>query len=59
MANNSVVLDHPQIGPIRGISPGGGVSQYLGIQYATLVNRFCRGQSLESYTTPVDATKLG
>ncbi|KAL3464916.1 Alpha/Beta hydrolase protein [Aspergillus heterothallicus] len=56
--------DHPTIGRIRGISKVPGVVQYLGVQYATLADRFSRGVLLDSYTCEdpsrvLDATKLG
>lgn len=59
--------NHPTIGPIRGITKVSGVNQYLGIQYATLKDRFARGELLEAYPTNhankrdgvLDATKLG
>ncbi|OQE42964.1 hypothetical protein PENCOP_c003G00472 [Penicillium coprophilum] len=57
---------HPTIGPIKGLNKVPTVIQYLGVQYATLKDRFSRGVLLESYNSGhfngdrvLDATKLG
>lgn len=57
---------HPTIGPIRGLNKVPTVVQYLGVQYATLKDRFSRGVLLETYNRDylnedgvLDATKLG
>lgn len=60
-------LDHPGLGRIRGIEKPALVTQFLGVQYAILGDRFSRGKLLE--TLPVnqvrcsgddyDATKSG
>lgn len=44
-----VELDHPRIGRIRGIQRADNVKQFLGIQYATLKDRFSRG-TLREFT---------
>ncbi|KAK4447163.1 Alpha/Beta hydrolase protein [Podospora aff. communis PSN243] len=67
MASQSSLFEHRTIGPIRGISKIPGVTQFLGVQYATLRDRFSRGELLKAYpaTHPqvkdgvLDATKLG
>lgn len=58
---------HKTIGPIKGVRRLPGVMQYLGIQYATLKDRFSRGELLESCHSDhprkqegvLDATRLG
>ncbi|KAJ5636954.1 Alpha/Beta hydrolase protein [Penicillium longicatenatum] len=57
---------HPTIGPIKGLNNVPTVVQYLGVQYATLKDRFSRGVLLETYDRGylnrdgvLDATKLG
>ena len=55
-------ISHPTIGPIQGIRRCPNVNQFLGIQYATLKNRFARGSLPEyplSSSGTVDATKFG
>ncbi|KAF2099803.1 alpha/beta-hydrolase [Rhizodiscina lignyota] len=58
-------FQHASIGTIRGIVRSPSVSQFLGIQYATLKNRFARAQLIESYENyadndkALDATKYG
>lgn len=55
-------LSHPTLGQIEGVNlkDHPAVKQYLGIQYATLANRFARGAVVE---TPgagtLKATKTG
>ena len=41
------MLDHPKVGCIRGLKVTR-VVQYLGVQYATLKNRFARGELIDS-----------
>ena len=53
------ILEHPDIGSIRGIQHSEDVQQYLGIQYAELADGFARGTLKEAYTTPLQATALG
>lgn len=61
------IIQHATTGPIKGLRKLPGVIQYLGVQYATLKDRFARGELLQSYppTHPnmqagvLDATKLG
>ncbi|KAJ9632940.1 hypothetical protein H2204_007508 [Knufia peltigerae] len=61
------VLAHATIGPIQGISKTAAVTQYLGIQYASLKDRFARGELLLSPPNDhpqragkvLDATKPG
>ena len=61
------VTQHATIGAIKGLRKLPGVVQYLGVQYATLKNRFSRGELLRSYPPAhpnkqagvLDATKLG
>lgn len=65
--SETVVLQHPTIGPIRGINKVAGVTQLLGVQYATLVDRFAPGVLLEAYAPEharspngvLDATTIG
>lgn len=55
-------INHPTIGLVRGIQRLSKVSQFLGIQYATLRDRFSRGELLQEYPSSadaLDATKLG
>lgn len=61
MASNTTILEHPSAGQIHGVQPKEQphVEQYLGIQYATLENRFARGKLVEAYTAPIQATKTG
>ena len=57
---NTTTFYHTTIGRIHGVSKTPGVDQYLGIQYATLQDRFSRGEMLYSYPDgELDATKLG
>ncbi|BCS25481.1 uncharacterized protein APUU_50192S [Aspergillus puulaauensis] len=48
------IIQHPTIGPIRGTKRQSGVVQFLGIQYATLKDRFARGV-LREYNPKGDA----
>lgn len=61
MASQATILEHPSVGQIHGVQPQGQahVEQYLGIQYATLENAFARGKLVETYKSPVQATKSG
>lgn len=61
MASTQPALQHPSLGTVRGIRPERhpDVDQYLGIQYATLANRFARGALVEKPTSPIEATKRG
>lgn len=45
----TVLLDHPTIGTIQGIRRIPHVNQFLGVQYATLRDRFSRGELIERY----------
>lgn len=42
-------ISHPTIGRVRGISRYPGVVQFLGVQYATLTDRFARGELCQQY----------
>ncbi|CAH0051361.1 unnamed protein product [Clonostachys solani] len=56
------IVNHPTIGILRGIERFPRVHQFLGIQYATLQDRFSRGELLEEYPPSSeikDATKFG
>lgn len=61
------VLEHPVLGPVRGITKTAAVTQYLGIQYARLKDRFSRGEILlkppsdhsRLFGNVLDATKSG
>lgn len=56
------ILNHSTIGPIRGISRIPNVTQFLGVQYAKLRDRFSRGQLIENYpktSQPLNATEHG
>lgn len=61
MTSQTTILEHPSVGQIHGVQPQkqAHVEQYLGIQYATLENRFARGKLVESYKSPTQATKTG
>lgn len=61
MASKTTILEHPSVGQVHGVQPKGQahVEQYLGIQYATLENRFARGKLVETYTAPIQATETG
>ena len=53
------ILETSKLGEIRG-REGNGISQYLGIQYATLKNRFADAELIEDRTGGVlDATNDG
>jgi hypothetical protein len=56
------ILEHSSVGCIQGISKIQEVTQYLGIQYATLKDRFSRGK-LKQYSSAagsiLDATTYG
>lgn len=55
-------INHPTIGPLKGIKLSSKVIQFLGIQYATLKDRFARGELLVQYPSAwgiLDATKFG
>lgn len=54
----TTTLNHPTIGQITG-RDGDGVTQFLGVQYATLENRLAEARVKSSYSTPVDATAHG
>lgn len=50
------VLRHQSIGPIRGVNKLEGVTQFFGVQYATLAERFARAELLKSY--PPEHTRV-
>ncbi len=60
-------MQHSTIGPIRGVIKVPGITQFLGVQYATLRDRFAQGELLESYPSDhvriqggvFDATAIG
>jgi carboxylesterase type B len=52
------ILAHPEIGEVQGIT-NDGVEQYLGIQYATLSDRFAPAVLKEYHGEGIDATKIG
>ncbi|KAK4199004.1 putative carboxylesterase [Triangularia verruculosa] len=56
MLQQSAILQHPTVGPIRGVKKVDGVTQFLGVQYATLKDRFSRAELLKSY--PSDHPRL-
>jgi hypothetical protein len=58
MATN--IPNHPNIGSVIGNTDSEGVVQYLGLQYATLADRFAPPQ-LKQYSpdSNVDATRNG
>jgi len=60
MAINTSILRHPAIGNVIGNADSEGVIQYLGLQYATLADRFAPPQ-LKQYSpdSDVDATRDG
>ncbi|KAI1612776.1 esterase/lipase [Exophiala viscosa] len=55
---STTTLKHPEIGEIKG-KVGDGVHQFLGVQYATIENRFAESKVKSSYSSPVDATSHG
>ncbi|KAJ5520859.1 hypothetical protein N7463_001312 [Penicillium fimorum] len=62
MSASDEIIHHPIIGPIRGTKNSLGVVQFLGVQYATLEDRFARGVLKEYYPKEgdtLDATQLG
>ncbi|KAK3655686.1 hypothetical protein LTR56_003335 [Elasticomyces elasticus] len=58
MAGKQTLL-HPEIGTISGIDAGQGVSQFLGIQYATIEDRFAPAVLKEYDGKGLDALKVG
>jgi len=62
-ATGHETLHHPTIGRIRGMRRSPEVDQYLGIQYATLKDRFSRGELPQYDPSDTDgalnATKFG
>lgn len=42
-------ISHPTIGRVRGIRRYPGVIQFLGVQYATLMDRLARGELCQQY----------
>lgn len=55
----TTIITTSKLGQIRG-KPGDGVTQYLGIKYATLENRFADAQLIEERQGDIlDATKDG
>jgi hypothetical protein len=56
----TTILNHPSIGRVVGNTDRERVTKYLGLQYATLADRFAPPQ-MKSYTQndTVDATKHG
>lgn len=56
----SATLNHPSIGEVVGNADCEDVTKYLGLQYATLTDRFALPQ-MKDYTenTFIDATKHG
>lgn len=62
----TTILQHPTIGRIQGIRRTPNVTQFLGVQYATLRDCFSRGEIIEHYLSRgpriglnLDATKHG
>jgi hypothetical protein len=58
------VIEHSDLGHINGIQRSQHTIQYLGVQYASLNDRFARAQLVTSKTTMsangvIDATKYG
>jgi hypothetical protein len=52
--------NHATIGGIRGLKRSKQVTQYRGVQYATLKDRFARAELVETYQGGVlDATTFG
>jgi carboxylesterase type B len=56
----TATLDHPSIGKVVGNADREHVTRYLGLQYATLTDRFAPPQ-MKSYTQndTIDATAYG
>lgn len=42
-----VVVDHPTIGRVRGLKWSDSINRYLGLQYATLADRFSRAELIQ------------
>jgi len=67
MVENTTLLHHSTIGDIRGLRLNNNVNQFRGVLYATLRDRFSRGELIERYQTsatngektPLDATTHG
>lgn len=62
MCSSQESTNHPTIGPIKGIQRFANITQFLGIQYGTLKDRYAQGELLEQYQpgpSALDATKLG
>jgi carboxylesterase type B len=54
------MLKHPLLGEVEGIRhPSEDVTQYLGVQYATLAHRFAAPVVKTEYQGKVDATSFG
>ena len=51
-------MQHPVLGEVTG-NEKGGVTQYLGIKYASLKERFAAPELMEKYEDGVDATRYG
>jgi len=49
---------HADLGELKGIV-GGGTAQFLGLQYASLENRFAPPQLKTKYGATIDASKFG
>lgn len=59
MSEQTPILQHPTIGPIRGVVKKVGVTQFLGVQYATLKDRFSRAELLKSYPSDHPRVQYG
>ncbi|KAK4171979.1 putative carboxylesterase [Triangularia setosa] len=59
MSGQSTILQHPTVGPIRGAKKVDGVTQFLGVQYATLKDRFSRARLLKSFPSDHSRVRYG
>ncbi|KAK4683063.1 hypothetical protein QC764_121820 [Podospora pseudoanserina] len=59
MSEQTPILQHPTIGPICGVVRKVGVTQFLGVQYATLKDRFSRAELLKSYPSDHPRVQYG
>lgn len=60
MIMDKETLSHPTIGKVKGNATKDGVIEFLGLQYATLTDRFAPAKIKEySKQNTIDATKIG
>ena len=54
-----ITLQHPEVGDMKGTTAKEGVEEYLGIQYATVKDRFAPAVLKEYRGEGIEATKIG